>query len=189
MHRDDQEEPSGPTAPDADLAALLASTVETLTGRGARDEAIANLVPARRRLLIKRAPTMVPVDRAWRLGVLLLDRQSRLYATGSVTRAVAPGRAAYQSLSAEARRADRAAAFQGQFPVGEVVNYDVTPLDLDPASLAAGQGPLSLVDDGSGPRILVQWNPTPGHAGRTPLDAYLADRVDLLPPADWHGGT
>lgn len=142
----------------------------------ARDEALAEFVPARRVMLITREPTMVPVARVWRLGVLLLGTSDGLWATGSITRSLEPGRPAYQSESAERRRAYRAAAFRGRFPRGETVNFDARPIELDEAALAGSTGPLVL-DAG---RALVLWNATLGRESALPLDEYLDDRVGLL---------
>ena len=142
----------------------------------ARDEALAEFVPARRVMLITREPTMVPVARVWRLGVLLLGTTDGLWATGSITRSLEPGRPAFQSESAEQRRGYRAAAFRGRFPKGETVNFDARPIELDAAALAASAGPLVL-DAG---RALVLWNAALGRESALPLDEYLDDRVGLL---------
>ncbi|WP_345763218.1 hypothetical protein [Diaminobutyricibacter sp. McL0608] len=179
----------GATGDDQVVAAIRASLEVArarLSEADARDEALAEFVPERRVMLITREARMVPVARVWRLGVLLLGASAGsgttgaasagLWATGSITRVLEPGRPAYQSESAERRRAYRAAALRGHFPKGETVNFDASPIDLDATALAASAGPL-LLHDG---RALVLWNATLGPKSATPLDAYLDDRVDLL---------
>ncbi len=169
----------GPTSDDRTVVAVRES-LDRARGRlaeaGARDEALAEFVPARRVMLITREPTMVPVARVWRLGVLLLGVTDGLWATGTITRVLEPGRPAYQSESAERRRAYRAAAVRGHFPKGDTVNFDARPIELDVAALAGFSGPLVL----DGNRVLVRWNAALDPASATPLDEYLDDRVGLL---------
>lgn len=144
-----------------DLPELLARTVAELERRGAPDEALAALRKTR-----LRGTRLVRTGRAWRLGVLLLDREGRLYETATVTRAVEPLRGVTnRSAAAEARRELRHIAARSGFPEGEAVNVDPVPLELD--------GPLS-VEDGV---VMVRWN---AGGGIRPLEAYLADRLSLL---------
>ena len=143
------------------LARLLAATVAELQRRGIPDEALATLRVPR----FGRA-RLVPAGRAWRLGVLLLGRDGRLYETATVTRAVEPLRGVTnRSAEADARRQLRHIAVRSGFPVGEAVNVDPVPVHLD--------GPLS-VEDGV---VMIRWN---AGGGIRPLEAYLADRLSLL---------
>ena len=156
------------------LAALLQRTVADLEARGTHDEALGTVKAGRGLGPISTSTKMVNAGRAWRLGVLLIDRDARLYETGSVTRAIVPLRAVTnRSAEAEARRDDRRAAARGKFPEGEVVNFDYSPIDLSAAALAGGRGILSLQDG----IVMVRW-----HATDPPrrLDTYLADRLGLL---------
>lgn len=147
----------------SDLSVLLRRTVEELEARQLPDEALAEERNSR-----WRGRRLVPAGRAWRLGVLLLDRNGRLYATGQVTRAIEPLRGvANKSPDAEVRREHRRAAARGRFPEGETVNFDYRAIELEPPG-------DPLVVDGSS--VLVRWN---GTATR-PLGDYLAERVDLL---------
>jgi hypothetical protein len=178
-------DPPEPTAPhDArdtgeTVRALLRDAAVRLAGAGARDEALADYVGRRRRFLIPREPVMVPVGRAWRLGVLLVDAEGAAFATGSTTRAVDPGRRGYTSESARDRAEYRAAAVRGRFPDGETVNFGWRALDLDDASLRASTGPIVVRDE----TPVVRWGR--GSEITMPLRDYLADRVGLLvePPA------
>ncbi|MCJ1674339.1 hypothetical protein MT355_13845 [Rathayibacter sp. VKM Ac-2929] len=160
----------------AALQELLAQTVVELELRGVPDQALAELRRPRAILGFRRAPVMAPVTRAWRLGVLLLGHDGDVFATGSVTRSVAPLHANNQSESQEARREIRKAAFDGPFQEGEIVNHGWRRLAIDAESLAAGQEPLSL----RGARVVVRWAPGLGEQGLMPLERYLADRLDLL---------
>lgn len=144
-----------------DLPELLARTVAELERRGIPDEALATLRIPR----FGRA-RLVPAGRAWRLGVLLLDRAGRLYETATVTRAVEPLRGVTnRSAEADARRELRHIAARSKFPEGDAVNVDPVPLHLD--------GPLSVVDG----TVMIRWN---AGGGIRPLEAYLADRLSLL---------
>jgi hypothetical protein len=156
----------------------LGAAVRTLTESGARDEALAEYAPRRRRLGIPLEPVLRPAGRVWRLGVLLLDAEGGLHATGQLVRATPPGRTQYVSVSAETRRAFRAAAERGHFSEGETVNFDSAPIPLTVEALRDATGPLLLRDG----RLLVRWS-----AAGEPVDArsYLAERVALAadPPA------
>lgn len=158
------------------IRAALDGAVDRLATAGARDEAVARFEPSRRVMLFTTKARMVPLGRAWRLGVFLLARDGTLHATGSITRAVAPGHPGYQSVSAESRREHRAAAFRGPFQPGEPVNFDATVIELDAASLRSSAGPLFLRDD----TPLVRWSPAAGDDAAVAFDAYLEDRVSLL---------
>ena len=156
----------------AGLSELLRATAATLAAGGAKDEAIGELRPPRRILLVTRPAVMEPIGRAWRLGVLLIDREGRLYATGKITRAVVPGHPTWLSASVEQRRADRLAASRGRFASGEVINYDVTELPIDSDSLRSGSGPIALRDGEPVVRLAT--------GGTVSLAAYLADRVEVM---------
>lgn len=124
-------------------------------------EGLAELVPAGRRLLVfPRPATMRPLGEVWRLGVLLLDAEGRLYAAGRATRAAERGRVGYQSVSREERRELAAAALRGGYPEGAPVNFDVTPIALDDVDAAgtagaAGAGHTAGTRGPSGTRSLA----------------------------------
>jgi len=168
------------TDPDAittDLHAMLAATVERLEEMGVADEAIATLRPARRIALIPRPAVMDAVGRAWRLGVLLLDRDCQLYAVGGITRAIElTHETVYMNAEALHRRELRVAATRGGFALGDTVNFDVTEIVLDAESLRAETGPLSL----RGETVMVRWVAGEGDKGLAPLESYLAERTSIL---------
>jgi hypothetical protein len=144
---------------------MIEHIARMLYGAGARDEALATLKPARR--FVPSQPTLLPVGRAWRLGVLLLARDGTLYATGHVTRAIEPKDFnSDKTVAGEQRRAEQRAAARGPFARGEAVNYGFEVLDLaEPAH------PLA-VEDG---QIVVL-----GQYAPVPLEKYLADHAALL---------
>ncbi|PCN48109.1 hypothetical protein Csp2054_08085 [Curtobacterium sp. 'Ferrero'] len=113
----------------------------------------------------------------WRVGALLLgsspETAGRVWATGRITRVTEPGRSQFVSVSAEVRRAYRAAAQKGHFEPGDTVNHSATPIPLDD-TLVDSDGVLFVAGDVP----MVRWTPTAGAA--VPLDGYLADRVALL---------
>ncbi|WFR66845.1 hypothetical protein P9139_19780 [Curtobacterium flaccumfaciens] len=76
-------------------------------------------------------------------------------------------------MSAEVRRAYRAAAAKGHFDDGDTVNHGATPIALDGSLI--GSDRVLYVEDGT---PLVRWSPAAGAA--VPLEAYLADRIGLL---------
>lgn len=136
-------------------------------------------------VLIPRPAALRPLGQVWPLGVLLLGADSpqngherALYATGTTTRAVAPGHPQYVALSMEVRRGYRAAAYRGPFRPGETVNFNATPIDLDALARPGDAcGPLFVGPEGA---VMVRWAPhTPDDAAR-PLQDYLAEHVGLL---------
>jgi hypothetical protein len=167
----------GTPEPFSPLMALLERTASWLDESGARDEALGALQRRRGLLGLGGGLRLVPHGRVWRLGVLLLDRERRLYAGGAVTRAVEPRHPNYQSVSGEERRELRRIALESGFPPGEVVNYDAEELPLDEESLRGGGGPLELADDA----LLVHWA-----AGQRAVDLarYLEERGRLLSGRD-----
>ncbi|NQX10465.1 hypothetical protein HQQ80_02370 [Microbacteriaceae bacterium VKM Ac-2855] len=154
-----------------ELPALLQRTERSLRDRGVPDEAVAEFRAARGRVF-RRGPKLQPLARVRRIGVLLLGEDGAVYGVGRVTRAVAPGHANNQAVSAEERRDMRRAAFEGAFEPGDVVNYDVVPVDLnEPAEPFA-------VRDGA---VFIRWRPGGDDASLMPIAHYLEDRVGLLP--------
>jgi hypothetical protein len=160
----------------AEARDLVRRTAAELAAAGARDEALAEYVPARRVLLVDRPARMLPVGRVWRLGVLLLAPDGSLLATGGITRAVEPGHPGHVAASVEDRREHRAAAFRGPFARGETVNYDAVPIRLDAAALREAPGPLLLRDG----QVLVRWSASLGDDAAAPFAPYLTERADLL---------
>ncbi|MCU1508466.1 MAG: hypothetical protein JWQ12_731 [Glaciihabitans sp.] len=153
------------------LKYLLSRTVAQLDAAGAKDEALATFVPSRGIGPIRTPDALRPAGRAWRLGVLLLDRHGNLFSVGEVTRAVEPGRAATnRSAEGERRRAIRRIAARGRFAPGEVINFDYRL--IEPGRDAV----VSIDDDG---RPVLHWD-VGGREATQPLDEYLADRAELL---------
>jgi hypothetical protein len=172
----------GGTGDDRDAAAIagihsaVRDAVGALTAGGARREALAELVPARRVLLIRREPVLRRIGEVWRLGVFLLDEDAVLRATGTLVRATPPGRPQGLARSVEERRALRAAAQRGGFRDGETVNFGAPPITLEVEPLRASTGPLFLRDG----RALARWSAAAGDAAAADFGAYLAERVELL---------
>ncbi|BDZ55106.1 hypothetical protein [Agromyces marinus] len=153
---------------------------ETLAAASARTETLAEYVPGRRILGVPRSPRMRAIGRVWRLGVLLLDTDGRLYSTGRVVRAERVARRGVTAESVAEHRALRAAAVRGGIPEGASVVFDAVPLDLAAVARAADSDPLVLMADrDGGPVVGVRWNPAAADAA-LPLEPYLAERVDLL---------
>lgn len=156
---------------------LLDDAARTLRAGAVADEALGEYVEPKAVLGIRRDPTIRSLGRVWRVGVLLIgstvETGGRVWATGRITRVTEAGRAQFVSVSAEVRRAYRAAAAKGHFEPGDTVNHGATPIPLD-GSLVGSDGVL-FIEDGV---PLVRWSPTAGAA--VPLEDYLTDRVGLL---------
>ncbi len=156
---------------------LLDAAADRLRAAHVRDEALGEYVEPRAVLGIRREPTIRSLGRVWRVGALLVgsspETAGRVWATGRITRVTDPGRQQFVSVSAEVRRAYRAAAAKGHFDAGDTVNHGATPIPLD-STLVDAEGVLAVVDDVP----VVRWSPTAGTT--VPLEGYLRDRVDLL---------
>jgi hypothetical protein len=164
-------------SPSEQVRRLVGLAIESLLARNVHDEALGVMREPRGFSVFKTAPMIAPVGRAWRLGVLLVDKSGGVYETGDVTRAIEPLRAVTnRSAEAEARRDDRRAAARGKFPEGEVVNHRFIPLDLDDETLTAGSGPLKVRDG----VVMVHWDRSSPDRGISTLERYLADRVSIL---------
>ena len=185
--------------------ACAASALE-LREAGIALEALAEYVPERGTFLWRRKATMRPLGEAWRLGTLLLGADGALYAHGHSTRSAERGRPSYQSESREVRREIAAAALHGGYPVGTPVNYDATQLlaaasgpgqadfggeptgavfDPDhaaagPDSSAATSPPRELPVGLAEGEVRVRWRAGAPLTGAQTLEAFLAERVELL---------
>lgn len=161
---------------------LVDDAARRLRAADVPDEALGEYVEPKAVLGIRREPTMRPLGRVWRVGALLIgsspETAGRVWATGTITRVTDPGRSQFQSVSAEVRRAYRAAAVRGRFHAGDTVNHGAVPIPLD-EHLVGADSVVFVRDD----EPLVRWSPTAGTT--VPLAAYLTDRVGLLvdPPA------
>jgi hypothetical protein len=149
--------------------ASVARAVERLTASQARDELLATIVERR-----IRGDMFAPVERVWRLGVLLLGRSGTLYATGTTFLVGELTHPNQQSNLAAARRAYRAMALKAGIRPGETVNFGAREIDLDHPA-----GPVIQTARG----LEVQWSAA--STATTPFERYLGERVDLLtdPPA------
>jgi len=156
----------------ADLPELLREQAAWLSREQAPDEALAIAASRRRILGIGGGAVLKPVGRVWRLGVVLLDRESRLYATGAVTRAAEQRQHGYTSTSAAERSAVRALAADS-FRPGEVVNYDAELLSVVPDG-GGVLGPLRVESDGL---VVVQWTRNGSYVD---FGDYLKERSRLL---------
>ena len=127
------------------------SLVKRLTAAGARDEVLATHTPPRRMLgLLPRPATIRPVGRVWRLGAFLLTPEGELLRTGRVVR-----------VSGTDRRRS-------------VVADSIT--ERHELALAARRGGCREGDT-------VNFDATPcdpADPGVADLDAYLAERAELL---------
>lgn len=174
----DDPAPAAPAATSAAVArahGLIADAVTALGQAAARRETLAAFIPERRVLGVPRAARMTSGGRVWRLGVLLLDDSGAAYATGRAVRAERPARKSITAESVAEQRAYRAAAVKGGIAEGETVNFEASRIDFDELARGGASGPLVVVGDD----VFVRWSPTQPDA-LTPLDRYLADRVELL---------
>ena len=155
-----------------ELDGRLRSLVTELRASNAPQEWLATYTPTRGIGPFAKPDRFRTAGHAWRLGVLLLDADARLYSTGEVTRAIEPGRAAVnRSAEGERRRMIRAAASRS-VPRGDVINFGFSPIDTSADAVLAGLGWLAVL----GGRVVVKLE-----AGASAdLETYLADRAKLL---------
>ncbi|MGO2140895.1 MAG: hypothetical protein ACTH30_10830 [Leucobacter sp.] len=157
-------------------------TGEQLRTAGVVPEALAEFVPERRKLLIRRRATMLPLGTVWRLGSLMvgadLAAPPALFVVGRATRAATRLHPGNQSVSREERRDVAAAALHGGFPEGTPVNYDALQIGLDEATLGSlsPELPIGFADG----ELRVRWRVGAPLAGAPTLSAYLRERADLL---------
>lgn len=165
----------------AEARAALAVAAERLAAAGAAPEQLVVTVPAHRALgFIPRRETFRRIGEGFVLGALLVTTSADVFAPGRIARAsrqVLPG---HQSESARARRELRQRLLDARLPEGSTVVIDSRPVPLDdPTAMAAERGPLVLRETADGAAVLVRWMPTAGDDTLRPLDAYLAERLDL----------
>lgn len=153
------------------------AAVDALTREGVATEPLADYIPARKVLAVfPRSSRLVEYDGVWRLGVFLVDAQTRLFATGETTRAVEPGWPQHHAQSAEQRREYRGAAMRGRFRRGQTINFNAVPIEIDDDELSRSSGPLFI----SGGKALVRWSRAASDESAMPFDSYLRERVELL---------
>lgn len=164
------------------LADELRATAARLRSAQIHPEALAQYVPEHRKMLIKRAATMLPLGEVWRLGVLLLADDSTLFAAHHATRAAVRLHPSNQSVSREERRDIAAAALKGGYPEGTAVNFDATEIVISEHALRVlgSEAPVGVVDTATGPELRVRWRAGASLDGAPTLAAYLNERVDLL---------
>lgn len=154
-------------------------TAALLQQASIQPEALAEHVPAGKRLLVLPKPaTMRPLTEVWRLGSLLLGVDYSLWAAGPSTRAAERGRVGYQSLSREERRDIAAAALRGGYALGQTVNFDAVPIQLNAASLQELDAALPL--GFSHGELRVRWRAGAPLDGAPTLTNYLEERAALL---------
>ncbi|GAA1730236.1 hypothetical protein [Microcella frigidaquae] len=161
--------------------AALAAAVQRLATAGAAPEQLVQTVPARRALgVIPRRETFRRIGEGYLVGALLVTAAGDVLEPGRIIRAsrqVLPG---HQSESARARRELRQRLLDARLPEGSTVVIDPRPLPFDdPTALAAEHAPLVLREIDGAPTVLVRWMPSAPDAALRPLDAYLAERLDL----------
>jgi hypothetical protein len=183
---------------DAPLALLdarvaFAEVAARLAAAGAAPEQLARTVPAHRALgIFPRRESFRRTGEAFLLGALLVTPGGDVFEPGRIVRAsrqVLPG---HQSESARARRELRQRLLDARLPEGSTVVIDARPLPLDDAAaMVAERGPLALraASVESAPRVesgthddlhlFVRWVPSAPDSALRPLDAYLAERLDL----------
>lgn len=163
----------------ADDRAALAATVARLTQAAHPHDHFGTTIGARKSLgFIPRKQTYRRAGVGWRLGVVAVDIDGRLYVVGQIVRATRQVLPGHQAESARERRAMKEQLVDVGFPDGATVLLDATPVARGAAEAA---GPV-VVRAG---RILVRWMPGAPDSALMPLPSYLAERTELaLAPAD-----
>lgn len=157
------------------IHALVAECRDRLLAAEIPTEAVGAYESSRRRFLFTRAERIVPLTRAWRLGILLIDEEGQLRSAGATLRAhQPPAILGYASESARHRDELRHAAIRGGFAEGETVHYDTYVIDCE--IVRAETGPISLRDG----RPVVRWHLNTSLTSAIPLEQYLEERLELL---------
>lgn len=151
----------------------MRDAVRRLSDAGARDEVLAEYLPARRRFGIPRPPSMRVQGRVWRIGVLLIGAGGELRALGETLRVVDPGQRSTPSAISERRRDLRRAALRAGIAAGETVDFGSRPIQLDGLHAGPSELPVLLRDE----RIVVRWSTA---AALVPFRDYVDERVELL---------
>lgn len=138
-------------------------------------DVIAEYRAPRRVLVWHTRPKFRQVGSGWRLGVFLIDDLGNLYATGDTTRGHQPNHPGHVSHERERRRSLTEAAFRSGFQHGEVVHFDVSPIDWRTAPLPP-DGPL-LVRDGA---VWVRWSRNAANVEPREFSSYLREQLDLF---------
>jgi hypothetical protein len=144
-------------------SALVAAGLEKLRDAGAPTETrVATLRGAFGRTKLRLA------GEVWRLGALCIAADGAVFATGDVLVVTEPTHPNFRNELALERNEQRRLLRRAGIPVGATVVLNARRLDLE-----APEPPLVATGDG----LAVEWT-----AGGTPipLEAYLAERVDLL---------
>lgn len=167
----------------ADDRAALAATVARLTQAAHPHDHFGTTIGARKSLgFIPRKQTYRRAGVGWRLGVVAVDTDGRLYVVGQIVRATRQVLPGHQAESARERRAMKEQLVDVGFPDGATVLLDAVPV-VNPAAVqpTTASGPV-VARDG---RILIRWMPSAPDSALMPLPAYLAERTELaLRPAD-----
>lgn len=160
----------------ADDRAAVTDAIARLTAAAHPHDHLGTTVGARKSLgIIPRKQTYRRAGLGWRMGVVAIDTEGRLYAVSQIVRATRQVLPGHQAKSARERRAVKEQLVDVGFPDGATVL-------LDPARVTGESVGAVVVRDG---RALVRWMPSAPDSALTPLPAYLAERVALaLAPAD-----
>lgn len=160
----------------ADDRAAVTDALARLTAAAHPHDHLGTTVGPRKSLgIIPRKQTYRRAGTGWRLGVVAIDTEARLYSVGQIVRATRQVLPGHQAESARERRAVKEQLVDVGFPDGATVL-------LDPSLVSGDSVGAVVVRDG---RALVRWMPSAPDTALTPLPAYLAERVALaLAPAD-----
>ena len=118
-----------------------------------------------------RATRIVPVEKVWRIGVLLIGEHA-VFGVGEVLRTRTEAVRGY-TATAQRERAERAAAAaRGGFADGEIVHLDAERLDLDALDRGEPTGPLLVIEG----VVRVRWSAL---GSPRPLRDYLDEQLAI----------
>ncbi|GMA30110.1 glutaminase [Litorihabitans aurantiacus] len=147
------------------MSDLVTDAVARLRAGGVPSEVLGLRRVPRRVAGVGRAPRIIAVGEAWRIGALLLLPDGELALPGEVVRTEAETTRGYTADSARHRADLRIEARRGGIPPGCVVHLGWRPA-------VVGEHPLVRRDG----EVLFTWSPG---AAPVPLAPYVAERVDL----------
>lgn len=162
------------------LAQIGALAAERCRNSAAPLTELAEYRAEQRKFLRTKPARFEAIGRGWRLGVIVVTQTGQLWSSSSSLRAaVPPPHKGYTAESARERDELRHAAVRGGFAPGTVVNYDCAPITA--ADITADSSPVFLAKNAPGKhQLLVRWSPGCTAEQAPALEAYIAERIELL---------
>lgn len=153
----------------------IQNALAAITEARVPSDVIAEYRAPRRVLFWHTRPRFRQIGSGWRLGVFLVDDLGNLYAAGDTTRGHQPNHPGHVSRERERRRSLTEAAFRSGFQQGEVIHFDVSPIEWRGVPLPSDG--LILVREET---LWVRWSRNAANVNPREFRSYLQEQLDLL---------